>query len=140
MSAALELLEKYLAQVGSPSAASQLFSADGAIELPYLESIGLPWRVEGPEAIESFLVYLLQSLPDFAFRNVRHHIITPDQVFSEYDVETLVQGTGRIYKQSYAGRLVAENGKIKLLRESLDTVRVAQAMFPDGLSGLPPHG
>jgi len=35
------------------------------------------------------------------------------------------------YKQTYAGRLVAENGKIKLLREALDTLAALRAFTKD---------
>jgi hypothetical protein len=76
--------------------------------------------------------------PNFAFNNIRYHIVTPEQVFAEYDVEARVNSTGRVYRQSYAGRLVAHNGQIKLLRESLDTVAAAQAMFPNGLLDIQP--
>jgi ketosteroid isomerase-like protein len=42
-----------------------------------------------------------------------------------------VPSTGKVYRQHYAGRLVAENGKIKLLRESLDTLAASQAFTTD---------
>jgi hypothetical protein len=45
--------------------------------------------------------------------------------------------TGLPYKQAYMGRLQAENGKIKLIREALDMVQVAKSMFPDSVPGLP---
>jgi len=35
-------------------------------------------------------------------------------------------------------RLVAEKGKITLLRESLNTVAAAQALNPNGVADLPP--
>jgi hypothetical protein len=34
------------------------------------------------------------------------------------------------------GRVVAENGKIKLIREALDMAIVAKGMFPNGLADL----
>jgi hypothetical protein len=49
-------------------------------------------------------------------------IETPDQAFGEYSVEAVVLTTGKVYKQTYFGRLVAEKGKIKLIREALDTL------------------
>jgi hypothetical protein len=45
--------------------------------------------------------------------------------------------SGRPFSQMYAGRLVAEQGKIKLLRESLDLVRAARAMLPNGVADIP---
>lgn len=73
---------------------------------------------------------MLGKVPDFKFHNVRFLIDTPDQVFAEYSVEALVPATGRIYRQMYAGRLVAKDGKIQLLRESMDTVAAAKAFAP----------
>lgn len=81
----------------------------------------------GQKAIEGFIASLLAKVPDFAFRNVRLLIETPEQVFAEYEVEALVPSTGKIYRQLYAGRLVARDGKILLLREALDTMAAAHA-------------
>ncbi len=139
MTTALDLLTGYLANVRDPDAAASLFAQNGAIELPYLQAIGFPWRVEGPGEIRGFLVSLLENVPDFRFIDIEHHIVTPDQVFSEYSVEAEVKATGRLYKQRYAGRLVAENGKIELLRESLETVAVVRAWLPRGLDALEPR-
>jgi ketosteroid isomerase-like protein len=66
-------------------------------------------------------------VPDFEFKDVRIFIDTPTQVFGEYSVEALVPSTGKVYKQMYAGRLVAKDGKIQLLRESLDTIAAQKA-------------
>jgi uncharacterized protein len=63
-------------------------------------------------------------------------IETEDQVFGEWSVERTTDA-GRLFSQTYAGRLVAENGKIKLLRESLDLVRAARAMLPNGVADIP---
>jgi uncharacterized protein len=38
----------------------------------------------------------------------------------------------------FAGRLVAETGQIKLLRESLNVIAAVQALNPKGTAGLPP--
>jgi uncharacterized protein len=52
------------------------------------------------------------------FIYIKYYIETPDQVFAEYEVDCLFSGNP--YKQLYMGRLVAEKGKIKLLREALN--------------------
>jgi ketosteroid isomerase-like protein len=130
MKNAVELLQMYLESIQSPGAAAALFAEDGALELPYLDSLGITSRVQGRAAIESFIGSLLSKVPDFKFRNVRFLIDTPDQAFAEYSVEAVVPATGRIYRQMYAGRLVAHDGKIQLLRESLDTVAAAKAFAP----------
>jgi ketosteroid isomerase-like protein len=130
MKNAVQLLQMYLESIQSPGAAAALFAEDGVLELPYLESLGIVPRVQGRVAIEAFISSLLSKVPDFKFGNVRFLIDTPDQVFAEYSVEALVPITGRIYRQMYAGRLVAHEGKIQLLRESLDTVAAAKAFAP----------
>lgn len=127
MKNAVQLLQQYLDAIQTPHVAAALFAEDGLLELPYLQSLGIPHRVEGPAAIEGFIGSLLSKVPDFKFRNVRFLIDTPDQAFAEYSVEALVPATGRIYRQMYAGRLVAKDGKIQLLRESMDTLAAAKA-------------
>ncbi|QZN94380.1 nuclear transport factor 2 family protein [Symbiopectobacterium purcellii] len=121
MKTAVQLLQHYLDHIQDPKTAAALFAADGVLELPYLQTLGLPHRVQGPAEIESFIAELLVKVPDFRFRNIQFFIDTPTQAFGEYSVEAGLAGTDRIYKQTYAGRLVAEEGRIKLLRESLDT-------------------
>ncbi|MBN3724819.1 nuclear transport factor 2 family protein [Burkholderia sp. Ac-20379] len=127
MNTAAELLNQYLASIRDPKAAAALFADDGVLELPYLASLGPTTGARGPAAIEGFIGGLLAKVPDFAFRDIAILIDTPDQAFGEYAVEALVPSTGKVYRQMYAGRLVAEGGKIKLLRESLDTVAAQKA-------------
>ncbi len=127
MKTAVQLLQNYLDSIQDPHAAASLFAPDGVLELPYLQTLGLVHRVQGPTEIEGFIAGLLRKVPDFRFRNIQFFIDTPTQAFGEYSVEASVVDTGRIYKQTYAGRLVAEEGKIKLLRESLDTFAARRA-------------
>jgi hypothetical protein len=47
-------------------------------------------------------------------------IDTPEQVFAEYMAHTTARATGRTLHHMFAARLVAENGLIKLVRESLN--------------------
>jgi len=126
MKTATELLKAYLSNVRDPATASALFADDGVIELPWVEA-----RAQGPAEIKEFITGLLKRIPDFRFHNIRIWIETPDQAFGEYDVEAVIPSTGKLYRQTYAGRLVAENGKIKLLRESLDTAEAARAFSKD---------
>ncbi|MEU8419509.1 nuclear transport factor 2 family protein [Micromonospora sp. NPDC048835] len=136
MRSAGELMRAYTATIADPDATAALFTDQGVIELPYLTSIGLPPRIVGPDEIRAFVVGLLKVVPDFGFDTVEVLIDTPDQAFGEYSVERRTV-TGRVFSQLYAGRLVAESGKIKLLRESLDLVRAARAMLPHGVADIP---
>jgi ketosteroid isomerase-like protein len=125
MKTAPELLQEYLDNIRNPAAAA-LFAEDGIVELPWVNA-----RAEGPAAIEKFVVGILVKLRDFRFKNVTFWIETPDKAFAEYQVEALVPDTGKIYQQTYAGVLIAENGKIKRLREALNTAAAAKAFSKD---------
>jgi hypothetical protein len=118
MKTAKELMQAYHNNIQNPDSVVPLFATDGAIELPYLASVGQSWRTEGPENIKKMIAGLLKMAPEFRFINIKYYIETPDQVFAEYEVDCMFNG--KPYKQLYMGRLVAENGKIRLLREALN--------------------
>jgi ketosteroid isomerase-like protein len=122
MTTASELLLAYLNNVKNAKVASALFAADGAIELPYLTTLGFPWRAEGPEEIRQLLELNTGPVTDFTFHDIKILIDLPDQVFGEWEVTSTVRSSGKPFHQLYTGRLVAEAGKIKLLRETLDTL------------------
>jgi hypothetical protein len=125
MKTAKELMQAYHSNIQNPSVAAALFATDGAIELPYLASVGQPWHWGGSETIKNMITGLLKMAPDFRFINIKYYIETPDQVFAEYEVDCL--WNGKPYKQMYMGRLVAEQGKIKLLREGMNLYPVIKA-------------
>src|SRR5258708_13769612 len=122
MKTAKELLQAYHSNIQNPDAAAHLFSADGAIELPYLASLGQSWRTEGPENIKNMIAGLLKMAPDFHFINIKYYIETPDQVFPEYEVDCLFNG--KPYKQMNMGSLVPVQGTIKLVREGMNLYSV----------------
>ena len=121
-----ELLRAYLAKVQDPAAAAALFAEDGVIELPQINQ-----RAQGPAEIEKFIAGLLKRVPEFRFKDIHILIETPDQAFGEYSIEAMVLPTGKLYKQTYFGRLVAQKGKIKLLREACDTLAAQRAFTKD---------
>ena len=126
MKSASELLEAYLNNVGTPKVSAAQFAEDGVLELPWVNA-----HAQGPAAVEKLLTGLLAKVPDFRFKNLTYFIQTPDKVAAEYQVEAKVLSTGRIYKQTYAGVLHAQNGKIKLLHETLDTLAASKAFSKD---------
>ena len=139
MRTARQLLQTYLDAVsaGDMEKAIALFADDGAIEFPYFGSVNLPTRFQGSEALRQFFAPVVEGAENFKFKNIK---IFPGEdenhVSGEYEVDAVIKKTGRRYQQLYGGRLIAENGKIKLLREFCDTVEVARAMFPNGLKDL----
>jgi hypothetical protein len=68
--------------------------------------------------------------------NLKILIDTPDQVFGEYEFTNVSTVTGRTVHQLFFGRLVAENGKIKLLREAHNSAQTAQALLKQGILEL----
>ncbi|MDX6463011.1 MAG: uncharacterized protein QOE55_6708 [Acidobacteriaceae bacterium] len=133
------LLLEFLAAITHGQDAAALFAEDGAVELPFLHSVGIPWRHRGRRAISELQGSLGGLYLDFAFKpeDTRVLIDTPEQVFAEYMAHTTAAATGRTIHHLFAARLVAENGRIKLLRESLNPVAVAQALLPGGVKDLP---
>ena len=126
MKSASELLEAYLSNVRTPKISASQFAEDGVLELPWVKA-----HARGPAEVERLLTGLLVKIPDFRFKNLTYFIQTPDKVAAEYQVEALVVDTGKMYQQTYAGVLLAENGKIKLLHETLDTLAASKAFSKD---------
>src|SRR5258708_19974540 len=142
MKDAKTLLLEFLAAVTRGQNAAALFAEDGAVELPFLHSLGIPWRHRGRQAISELKASPAGLYRDFAFKPEDTPVLidTPEQVFAEYMAHPTVAATGRSVHHLFAGRLVAGNGQIKLLRESLNPFAVAQALLSGGVKELPdPH-
>lgn len=139
MRTAKQLLQAYLDAIsaGEMEKVIALFAEDGALEFPYFGSANLPTRFQGPDAMRGLLVPVMEGAENFKFNNMK---LFPgadeNHISGEYEVDAVIRKTGRRYQQLYGGRLIAENGKIKLLREFCNTVEVARAMFPNGLKDL----
>ena len=133
------LLLEFLAAVTHGEDAAALFAEDGVLELPFLHSVGIPWRHRGRQAIRELQDSLAGIYLDLAFKPEDTHVLidTPEQVFAEYMAHTTAKATGRTLHHMFAARLVAENGLIKLVRESLNVVAAAQALLPGGVKDLP---
>jgi hypothetical protein len=132
MKQAKELLLDFTAlAIRDPQKAADMFTEDGAFEMPYLSTFGYATEYKGREAIAGFFRFVRDLYPDFDFENVQVLIDTPEQVFAEYEFTAVSSKTGRQIHQHFFGRLVAENGKIKLLREALNSFEVARATVQD---------
>ena len=132
MKSAKELMLGYIG--GSAQQSGALFADNGTLELPYLESIGLPPVMTGPRAITEFLSFLHGKLyPGFSFEDVNIHIETPEQAFAEYHINHKSGISGKDIKQQFFGHLEAADGKITRLREAIDVVVAAEAIYPNGL-------
>jgi ketosteroid isomerase-like protein len=135
MKSARQLLEEFTASsFRDTKKASEMFAENGTFEMPYLESLGFPWRYEGREKVEGFFKFIRELYPDMDFHDVKIVRETPDVVVGEYEFTTKSSKTGRMIHQLFVGRLESENGKIKLLRESINLVELGLAIFPNGLA------
>ena len=133
MKSAKELMLGYIG--GSAEQSGALFADAGTLELPYLASIGLAPVMTGPRAIIEFLSLLHGTLySGFSFENVKIHIDTPEQAFAEYHINHKSGISGKDVKQQFFGHLEAADGKIKRLREAIDVVVAAEAIYPNGLA------
>jgi hypothetical protein len=135
MKTAKDLMLAYLAGTAQQSGA--LFAERGTLELPYLASIGMPPVTSGPAEITKFLGFLHGTLyPGFAFEDVKIHLQTPDQVFAEYHINHKSGISGKDVQQQFFGHLEAKDGEIKRLREAIDVVVAAEAIYPNGLADV----
>jgi ketosteroid isomerase-like protein len=136
------VLLEYLLAFQDPEKASSLFAEDGVFELPYLVSVGMEPRRQGRDNIREFIAGVLELYPNFTFdaNDVTVLIDTPTQAFAEYVAHPTAAATGRKVHHLLMGRIVVENGQIKLLREALNVLATAQALLPGGAADLPAPG
>lgn len=125
------LLLTYLASIRDPERAAALFAEDGVFELPYLRSLGVGPRYVGRREITALLNQLLKLYPNFAFA---------PETFAEYVAHARAAATGRTLHQLFTGYLVAEAGQIKLIREMLNPLAMAQAQLANGVAEIGPPG
>jgi len=138
MKNARQLLEEFIAtSFRHPKQAASMFTTDGTFEMPYLEDLGFQPIYRGQDEIRGIFQFVRDLYPGLEFENLQILIDTPDQVFAEYEFTATSSKTGRRIHQLIFGRLVSESGKIKCLREALNTAAAVRGIFPDGLSGIP---
>jgi uncharacterized protein len=136
MKSARQLLEEFTAGSFHDTAkAAGMFSANGAFEMPYLASLGSAWRYQGRSEIQEFFGFVRGLYPEMDFENVHIVCEAPHVVVAEYEFTAKSSRTGRTIHQLFVGRLEEENGQIKLLRESINLVELALAIYPEGLAG-----
>ena len=136
------LLLDYLSSVRDPEHAASLFAEDGVIEMPFLRTLGVEPRHTGRGEIAGLIHQLLKLYPNFAFgpHDTRILIETPEKTVAEYVGHGRAAGTGRTLHQLFTGYLEAEDGEMKLLRESFNPLAMAQAQLPHGAADIPPPG
>ena len=115
-----------------------LFADDGAFELPYFPTLGLPPRFRGAGELRSAFELINSHFASFSISNIRiHETKDSSTLWIEYHSDGRIDGTDRIYAQDYASLLIVESGKIKILREYLNVISTARMILPNGLAGVP---
>lgn len=134
-----KLFTEYLESAGAKSAkeTASYFTKNGILELPFNESIGIPFKIVGQDSIETMIASLIEKAPNFRLTNIKIIMETKDKVLAEYESEALLRN-GRIYKQKYLAYAVFKDGKIDLHKEYMNTVALVAALFPNGLEDLIP--
>lgn len=138
MKSARDLLLEFLNAFPSAAKAAMLFADDGVLEIPYLKTVNIQSKSEGPWEIEKFLTTLIEMVPDWKYSNIKILMEDKDQVFAEYEVHALATHTNRRFDQLFFGRLVINDQyKIKLLREAQNLVITARALLQNGIDDIP---
>jgi hypothetical protein len=91
------LLLEYLGSIRDPEAAASLFHEDGALELPFLYSLGVKTRYAGRGEVAQLVRQLRSLCPNFAFaaHETRILIETSERTFAEYVAHGTAATTGR---------------------------------------------
>ncbi len=116
-----------------------LFADDGVFEFPYFTVLGMPTRFEGKTELRQVLGMIKARFSAFTVSDIEiHEVKDGDALFVRYHTDAFIDGTERVYAQDYVSQLIAQNGKIKVLREYLNVIKTARALLPNGLADVPP--
>ncbi len=143
MKNAKELMLEYTAfSFRDPKTAAEMFAEDGAFELPYLATFGLPTQYRGRDAIAGFFQSVLDIYPGFKFENTNVLIDTPDQAFAEF--EAIIRSFARTWTTDLKDRRIRSNvvspGPIDTplaSRQSADVIARIVSTIPMGRMGKP---
>lgn len=140
MTDAKSILTQLLDTIPDGASTAQLFAEDGVLELPYLQSLGMEPRYQGRQAIHDFYEFVQTIYSEFRFKPEDTTVLieTPDKIFAEYITHSTARATGRRIHHLFTCYLVVQSGQIVLLREMLNVVAGAQALFLGGVHELPP--
>jgi uncharacterized protein len=132
MKDAKTLLMDVLAAIPDGNEVAALFADDGAVELPFLYSLGIEPRYQGHAAIKDFYDLVRQLYPDFAFKPEDTQSSSRLRIKFSPNISphTTAPATSRLIHHLFAARLVVERGKIKLLRESLKSSPQFRRVIP----------
>lgn len=97
----------------------QVLASDAVVELPYAASIGMPTRLEGPDAIARYFSEVGKKLgfSNFRFSNIRAYPCA-DGASAWFEMHGSADlPAGKKYEQDYVQFLRVRDGKVVLYRE-----------------------
>lgn len=137
MRSAREIFADYTAALGrrDVDAAVACYTEDGTLSFPFWPLLGLPSDHTGHENIRAYLTKLMEFLPDIRFEDFQVHIDEPYAMFAECRLDQQ-SSTGRRVNFQYGTLVLAENGRMKLVREFVDQIPAAAALLPNGIADI----
>src|SRR5262245_3330163 len=132
MRSAAELLKAHLHYLTTDfDTWKSLFAQDAVMEYPYGAGAGVESPLYGIAAITKSVAGFMNAVTNFRAGTPKiHQIEGEDAIIAEFTADADVVPTGRKYHQDYAVYLRASEGKIVLLREYFDPVRVVASFVP----------
>ena len=120
----VEVAHRLLSEFPSESV-FDLFADDVVFEFPFNPSLGMAERFEGKVAVVAYLRQMLTHLVGLKMRDIRCYAVDgdPSTVFCEYKGEAKSRD-GRSYSQTYMNKMQLRDGKLVLLREMWDSLKV----------------
>ena len=123
------VMARHLQLIGSDIAAwLGMLAPNAVIEFPYDASLGLPVRIDGAEAIATYMNSVGSSLGSFEFSNIDiMESVGGSEAWASFHGESTAE-TGRLYSQDYAALMKVSDGRITFYREFWNPCRVAYAL------------
>jgi ketosteroid isomerase-like protein len=129
MMTAVELIQDQLRYMTTdPVALRTLFEETAVWELVYGASAGIASRLSGIDDIVRAVRDFTSRVEDLRFGHPTiYRVEGDDAIFAEVHGDATVIATRRLYHQDYVFYLRARGGKIVLIREYFDAVRIGAA-------------
>ncbi|CAF1386773.1 unnamed protein product [Didymodactylos carnosus] len=127
---AAELINEHVNLIAQGDVArwrSSIFAVNGVWELPYGASCGMPTKLIGLDAMVEAVELFINGCEGMQFTRPKVTVVSPSEAFAEYEVTCKVLATQKTYHQNYIVYAKAEQGRLILLREYFDSVRLMEA-------------
>ncbi len=120
----LELARRLLTEFPSEKV-FDMFADDVVFEFPFNPSLGMAERFEGKEKVVTYLKSMLGHLVGLKMRDIECYAVDgdPSIVFNEYKGDAKSKD-GKPYAQTYMNKMQFRDGKLVLLREMWDSLKV----------------